>query len=124
LSSSEHKGEDMKELLRHWLELKNEERILKEKREEIEIELYTMIHSELPADGSKTIHADEYKLVVKPNFAVKVNQDMAAEYAQYFKNEYKMSYPTYRDLDAGAKKYVDEIVTITTNKPTFSVEMK
>ena len=25
----------MKELLKHWLELKNEERILKEKREEI-----------------------------------------------------------------------------------------
>lgn len=114
----------MKELLKHWLELKNEERILKEKREELEIEIYTKVHSELPADGSKTIYADEYKLTIKPTYSVKVDQDMAAEYAQYFKMKYEMSYPIYRDLDIGAKKYVDEIVTINTNKPSFSVEIK
>lgn len=114
----------MKELLKHWLELKSEERILKEKREELEVEIYTKIHAELPAEGSKTIYADEYKLVIKPNFSVKVNNDLAEEYAQYFKKEYKMSYPMYRDLDSGAKKYVDEIVTINTIKPTFSVEIK
>lgn len=114
----------MKELLKHWLELKSEERILKEKREELEIEIYTMVHSDLPADGSKTIYADEYKLTIKPTYSVKVDSDKAAEYAQYFKLEYKMSYPTYRDLDAGAKKYVDEIITIGTLKPSFSVEIK
>ncbi len=114
----------MKELLKQWLETKNEEKRLKELREELEIQIYEFIQSELPAEGSKTLYADEYKLVVKPNYAVKVDQDMAPEYAQYFKTKYELSYSQYKQLDMGSRKYVDEIVTINTLKPSFSISMK
>lgn len=114
----------MKELLKQWLETKEQEKKLKELREEIEIQLYEFVQSELPADGSKTIYADEYKLVIKPNYSVKVDQDMAPEYGQYFKVKYDMSWSQYKQLDMGARHYVDNIVTISTLKPSFSVEVK
>ena len=98
--------------------------LLKKTREEIEIKLYEFVQSELPEDGSKTIHVDEYKLVIKPNFSVKVNQEMASEYAQYFTKKFELTWSQYKQIDTGAKKYVDNIVTISTLKPSFSVEVK
>lgn len=114
----------MKHLLIELSQVKAQEMTLKKRREELEIALYELVQSELPADGSKTLYADEYKLTIKPNYSVKVNQELAADYAQYFNTKYEISYPKYRDLDNGAKKYVDEIVTINTLKPTFTVEVK
>jgi len=111
----------MKELMKTWLELKSEEQIIKQKREEVELEMYTIVQDKLPADKQASFKEDEFKLTIKPNYSVKVDQNMASDYAQYFKRKFEMTYSQYRDLDAGARQYVDEIVTINTTKPTFTV---
>ena len=110
----------MKILLQRLNDLKEKEREIKEERVLVEGEIYEMIQSQINDDKTLTVNADEFKLTVKPNFAVKVNQELAAQYPNSFKVKYEMSYSQYKKTDGA----VDDIVTITQNKPTFNVSIK
>lgn len=114
----------MKILLQKLRELKEQEREIKEERLAVEEEIYSAIESQITNDKTLTIHADEFKLSVKPNYSVKVDQEAAKEYGQYFKHKYEMTYSQYNALTDSARTYVNEIVTISTLKPTFTVEIK
>jgi hypothetical protein len=110
----------MKELIIKLMDLKEKERVIKEERAVLEGEIYTMIESQFNDDKTVTVYADEYKLSVKPNFAVSVDQEEAAKFPNSFKVKYELSYSQYKK----AEGELDEIVTIKQNKPTFSVEIK
>ena len=106
----------MNELLQKWLDVKNIEKAMKEQREEIEIALYSEFQQHL-GDGQKSFDIDGYKLTIKHNFSVKVDQDKAKEKADLFKWKAEMSYSQYKKLNGEA----DDIVEVSMSKPTFSV---
>jgi hypothetical protein len=109
----------MKELLQQWMDLKNEERKAKEARELVEATIYTTLNQELEnEDSQQTWNYDDYKLVIKPNFTVKVDQEYAVNYPEYFKTKYEMTYSQYKKAD---HRIVDDGVTISQGKPTFTI---
>lgn len=110
----------MKELLQELLVLKEKEREIKERRTVLEGEIYDLVSDKLDDDKSVSFFADEIKLVVKPNYAVKVDQELAKTMAGHFKTKYELSYSQYKKTNGA----VDSIVTITQNKPTFVVSIK
>lgn len=110
----------MKELMIKLLDLKEKERGIKDERTSVEEEIYEKVQSELNDDKTFTLIADELKLTVKPNFAVSVDQDAAANFPNSFKVKYEMSYSQYKKTDGA----VDNIVTIKQNKPTFTISLK
>ena len=105
--------------MKQWLDLKAEERALKERREEVESQLYIALKSEIKEDSQATWNFDEYKLVIKPNYSVKVDQEKAALRPDLFKVKYEMTYSQFRKTNEA-----DDFVTITPIKPTFIVEKK
>ena len=109
----------MKTLLAQLSELKEKEREIKEERAFVEGQIYVMIESQLNDDKTVKVEDGGYKLTVKPNYAVSVDQELARKYPNSFKVKYEMSYSQYKKV-GGA---VDDIVTIKQNKPTFTVEM-
>lgn len=109
----------MKELLQRLNDLKEKERAIKEERVIVEGEIYEQIESQLNDDKTLTVYADEYKLTVKPNYSLSVNQEMAAKFPNSFKIKFELSYSQYKK----AEGTLDDFVTIKINKPTFSVEM-
>jgi hypothetical protein len=112
----------MKELLAELMDLKEKERNIKERRVILEGQIYDSVEKLIDSDKTFNLICDEYKLSVKPNYVVKVDQDMAKEYSDMFKVKYEMSYSQYKKSEHG--KIIDEIVTISQNKPTFLVELK
>jgi len=112
----------MKELMRMWLDLKNQEAVLKEAREKVELEMYEGAQEQMKDDKQISIIADEFKLTIKPNFSVKVDQEMASGCPGYFKTKYELSYSEYKKSEH--KGTIDEIVTINMIKPSFKVEVK
>jgi hypothetical protein len=112
----------MQDLLQKWLELKSAERKAKEEREEVEVQLYMELKDQMNEEAQATWNFDGYKLVIKPNYTVSVDQEQAAQCPEYFKTKYEMTYAQYKKLDE--KFRVDNIVTIKQTKPTFSVEQK
>lgn len=112
----------METLLNKWLELKSAERKAKEAREDVEAEIYMALKDEMNDESQATWNLDKHKLVIKPNWSVSVNQEMASQYADLFKTKYEMSYAQYKKCNNMA--VVNEIVTIKQTKPTFSVEVK
>ena len=112
----------MKELMRMWLDLKNQEAVLKEAREKVELEMYEGAQEQMKDDKQISIIADEFKLTIKPNFSVKVDQEMALSCPEHFKTKYELSYSEYKKSDF--KDIVNEIVTINMVKPSFKVEIK
>lgn len=112
----------MQDLLEQWLELKAAERKAKEEREEVEVKLYMELKDQMNEESQATWNFDNYKLVIKPNYTVSVDQEQAAQCPEYFKTKYEMTYSQYKKLDE--KFRVDNIVTIKQTKPTFSVEVK
>lgn len=107
----------MKVLLEKLLELKEKERAIKEERTLIEGEIYALVETNLNDDKALNVVADQYKLTVKPNFSIKVNQDLAKDHADLFKVKYELSYSQYKKLEGK----VDDMVTINQIKPTFTV---
>jgi hypothetical protein len=112
----------MQELLSQWLELKAAERSAKEAREEVEVKLYMELKDQMNDESQATWNFDGYKLVIKPNYTVSVDQEQAAQNPELFKVKYEMTYSQYKKIDD--KFLVDNIITIKQTKPTFSVEMK
>ena len=110
----------MKKLIEKLHELREQERAIKEERVLLEGEIYTSIQDKLIDDNTFTLIADEYKLTVKPNFSVKVDQEQAKYRPDSFKLKYEMSYSQYKKSEGA----VDDYVTISQLKPTFSVEIK
>ena len=106
----------MNELLQRWLDIKNVEKAMKEQREEIEVALYSEFQQHL-GDGQKSFDIDGYKLTIKHNFSVKVDQDKAKEKSDLFKWKAEMSYSQYKKLNGEA----DDIVEVSMSKPTFTV---
>jgi len=112
----------MKELLEEWMQIKEQERELKEKREQIEAEIYITLKDNMPDDGSSTWHYDGYKLNIKQNYTVSVDQEKAVTRPDLFKTKYELSWSNYKKSDS--KGFLDEVVTIKSGKPTFSVVME
>lgn len=112
----------MKHLLEKWTELKSIERKVKEEREQIEVELFLALKGDMNEESQSTWNFDEYKLVIKPNFAVSVDQEQAAHYPDLFKTKYEMSYAQYKKSEH--KGTVEGMITIKQSKPTFTVELK
>ena len=110
----------MKDLLDKWLELKKQEREAKEARELVEAEIYTNLNQELEGEESQqTWNFDSYKLVIKPNFTVKVNQEMAELHQDLFKKKFELTYSQYKKI--ADRSIVDDIVTINQTKPSFTI---
>jgi len=107
----------MKEKLIALYELREKERAIKEERSILEEEIYNEYSKVIDNDRTFTLNLDGVKLSIKPNFAVKVNQELAANNPSAFKVKYEMSYSQYTKSEVN----VDEYVTITQNKPTFTV---
>jgi len=112
----------MQELLSKWLELKAAERSAKEQREEVEVQLYMELKDQMNEESQATWNFDNYKLVIKPNYTVSVDQEQAAKCPEYFKTKYEMTFSQYKKMDE--KFRVDNIITIKQTKPTFTVEAK
>lgn len=112
----------MQDLLNKWLELKSAERSAKEAREEVEVQLYMELKDQMSDESQATWNFDNYKLVIKPNWTVSVDQEQAAKHPDFFKIKYEMTYSQYKKLDD--KFLVDNMITIKQTKPTFSVEVK
>lgn len=110
----------MKNLIIRLHDLKEKEKEIKDQRALVEEEIYGKIEEKLDDDKTITIHADEYTLKVKPNFSVKVDQDAASRIPGSFKIKYEMSYSQYKKSEGA----VDDYVTVSPLKPTFSVEIK
>lgn len=106
----------MDQLLQKWLDIKNVEKEMKEQREEIEIALYSEFQEHL-GDGQKTFDLNDYKLTIKHNFSVKVDQDKAKENPDLFKWKAEMSYSQYKKLNGSA----DDMVEVSMGRPTFTV---
>jgi hypothetical protein len=111
---------EMIRLVRDLVEAKEKESIAKEHRVSIESEIYELIEGQLIDDSTLKIELEGFVLKVKPSLAVKVDQEAAAKYPGAFKIKYEMSYSQYKKT--GGK--VDDIVTISSNKPSFTVENK
>jgi hypothetical protein len=111
----------MKGLLDKWLEYKEVERNAKEMREQIEVEMYMTLNKEMTEDSQSTWNYDGYKLVIKPNFSVKVNQEEAKMFPDLFKTKYELSYSQYKKSEM--KHVIDNIVTISQTKPTFTITL-
>jgi hypothetical protein len=112
----------MKDLLEKWTELKKVERNAKEEREQVEVELFLALKGDMNEESQSTWNFDEYKLVIKPNFTVSVDQEMAASNDDLFKIKYEMSYAQYKKSEY--KSVVESMITIKQSKPTFTVELK
>lgn len=112
----------MKDLLEKWVELKEAERKAKEYREEVEAEIYMLLKNDIPDDGSTTWHMDGYKLNIKQNYSVTVDQNLAEQHRDLFKTKYELSWANYKKSEF--KQTLDNIVTIKSGKPTFSVVME
>lgn len=111
----------MKDLLVKILELKEKERAIKHERELLEVEVYESVADQMNGDSSATFYADNYKLKITPNFAVKVDQNMASDFPDAFKVKYEMTYSQYKKYED--KLSLADVVTITPNKPTFAIEV-
>ena len=112
----------MKDLLERWMHLKEQEKSAKEQREEVEAEIYMLLKNDIPDDGSSTWHYDGYKLNIKQNYTVSVDQEKAVTRPDLFKTKYELSWANYKKSDS--KLFLDEVVTIKSTKPTFSVVME
>lgn len=112
----------MKDLLEKWTELKKAERDAKEEREQVEVELFLALKGDMNEESQSTWNFDEYKLVIKPNFTVNVDQEMAKSNPELFKTKYEMTYSQYKKSEN--KGAVEGMITIKQTKPTFSVELK
>lgn len=109
----------MKDLLEKWMKLKEQEKLIKEEREQTEVEIYTLLSSEMNDESQSTWHYDDIKLVIKPNWTVSVDQALAMAHADLFKTKYEMSYSQYKKCQD--KNTVDNIVSIKQTKPTFTI---
>lgn len=112
----------MKDLLDRWLDLKNKEREAKELREECEAEIYMLLKNEIPDDGQSNWIYDNYKLTIKQNYSITVDQEKAQMFPNLFKTKYELSWAQYKKSEF--KNTLDNIVTIKSNKPNFQVEMR
>lgn len=112
----------MNELLSKWIELKAVERNAKEAREQVEVELYMSLKDQMSDESQATWNFDNFKLVIKPNWTVAVDQEKASQLPMLFKTKYEMSYSQYKKADQ--KDIINDIVTIKQTKPTFTVEAK
>ena len=112
----------MKDLLEKWTELKRAERDAKEEREQVEVELFLALKGDMNEESQSTWNFDEYKLVIKPNFTVSVDQEQAAHYPDLFKTKYEMSYAQYKKSEH--KGTVEGMITIKQSKPTFQIEVR
>ena len=112
----------MKELLTKLLELKEKERAIKEERTLIEGEIYALVETNLNDDKTLNVVADQYKLTVKPNFSISVDQEKAKVNPSLFKAKYEITYSQYKKDER--KGLLDEMIFIKPLKPTFSVEVK
>lgn len=112
----------MKDLLNKWMELKSAERLIKEEREQIEVELFLSLKGDMNEESQSTWNFDNYKLVIKPNFSVSVDQEQASHYPDLFKTKYEMSYAQYKKSEH--KGVVEGMITIKQTKPTFTVELQ
>jgi hypothetical protein len=109
----------MNDLLKILNDIKKKEAELKKDREAIEVTLYELVMGELPEDGQKSFKTDSFKFTVKHNYAVKVDQELAKEQPESFKWKAEMSYSQYKKTNG----LVDNIVTVSMNKPTFTLEV-
>ena len=75
----------MKDLLERWMHLKEQEKGAKEQREEVEAEIYMLLKNDIPDDGSSTWHYDGYKLNIKQNYTVSVDQNLTEQHPDLFK---------------------------------------
>ena len=110
----------MNELLEQWLELKAAERLAKEQREEVESQIYLLLKEDIPDDGQSSWKYEGYKLVIKNNYSVSVDQEQAANFPSMFKTKYELSWSQYKKSEQ--KNVLDNMVTIKAGKPTFTVE--
>lgn len=110
-----------------WLETKEEEKALAEKRKEIEEKLYTMIdHKE---DGSLTTKANGYKITITTKLYRKIDAEIWAEVADRLEEEAR---PVKTKLEVDTKKLnalspekwgeIAEAFTTTPGKPGFKIE--
>lgn len=109
----------MKDLLQKWLDIKNVERAMKEQREEIEVQLYTEFQQFLKEDSQATFNHDGYKLVIKPNVTVSVDQEKAATRPDLFKVKYDLSWSQFKK--STEKDVLEDMITYKPGKPTFTV---
>lgn len=109
----------MEKLLEKLMRTKERENEIKNERLAIEEEIYTKVMDQIVDDKSLTIKTDRFKLSVKPNYAVSVDQEAAARFPASFKCKYELSYSQYKK----AEGTLDDFVTIKINKPTFSCEL-
>lgn len=110
----------MDELLEKWIKLKDKEVECKNKREDVEAEIYLLIKDKLPSDGCFTEKINNKKITIKQSFSVSVDQSKASIYPDLFKVKYELSWSQYKKSDN--KKTLDNIVTVKSCKPNFTVE--
>lgn len=88
---------------------------------EADIYLKAQVMDKINPNGSKSFTDGEYKVVITHKNTVKVDQVKASKNPELFKVKYDFDKRIY-DESVAWKNIINEAITITPNKPGFSVE--
>lgn len=102
-------------MYQRWIDIKKQINALEEEKLRVESELYT-------AHGPGTSTQGEYKIKITPRETVKVDQELADVVQVGFRKKYELDKRAYDKLGLKDQNAVNNCITITPAKPTFSVE--
>ena len=111
-----------------YLELKEQEEAIKEKRYAIEGEIYSQYQAQIEKKikGSTSIEDDEFNVTVTRNLVRKWDQGalhrLHGQSPLPFKTEFKIGESDLKDLDSNLANDVLECSITQYNKPTFKIE--
>jgi hypothetical protein len=107
-----------------WLNLKERINDLLEQLHEVEAEIWLKASKDgkLNPKGSKSFENNGFKITIIHSDTVKVDQDLATKRPDLFRVKYEFNKSEYKNLIKSQKDFVDEVITIKPNKPSFRVE--
>jgi hypothetical protein len=125
----------IEDMMKEWLEAKEQERIATEKRRDIEDELLkNYLNFELTQEGVKTYEIDKFVLKITGRMNRKVDaeklQEIAAEHglneylASLFRWKPEINATVWKAADASITKPLLAAITTTPGKPSFAITIK
>lgn len=120
----------MRNIYQEYLNLKNQETVLKGRREELEAEIYEKFQDQIEKKikGATTVEDNGYTITVTRNLVRKFDQEslhrLNTEKKLPFKTEFKIGEKDLDDLDANLAVEVLECSTTQYNKPSFKIVLE
>lgn len=107
-----------------WIALKAQQEQIAKELLDTEVAIYNEFAETFNTKSKGTFHVlpPGYKVTVVKRENVKVDQAMAEAIGFGFRKKYELDAKEYKDLSEEKKKLVDQALTTTPGKPTFTVE--